>query len=266
MQNANIFATDEIFQELSLSQDGSYYNAQGGSVKVHLHEEGSRIKLYLPRKKFSRQYAFSKHVPERILQWLMTDEASQIQQDTSDKAVNAIKDVWNAPLEELPTTLDECGIVAIDTRNLDIPFEEPSSDTDSDDGDKSEDENTSASPPGTMRVDSPGTSSGSNSVQALTPDETENEPATLSVRLAAQSRPATPLEEFSTRDTHYVNVLGRVIAHARTSTIPDRNANQPNTAWGGTSNIYGSDQFERDCKVGAAGELFVGHLFPLHSS
>lgn len=266
MQNANIFATDEIFQELSLSQDGSYYNAQGGSVKVHLHEEGSRIKLYLPRKKFSRQYAFSKHVPERILQWLMTDEASQIQQDTSDKAVNAIKDVWNAPLEELPTTLDECGIMAINTRNLDTPFEEPSSNSDSDDGEELEDEDSSASSPGTMRVDPLGTSSGSNSDHSFTPDGTEIESDALPVRLAARSRLATPLEEFSTRDTHYVNVLGRVIAHARTSTIPDRSANQPSTVWGGSSNIHGSDQFERDCKVGAAGELFVCHLFPLHIS
>lgn len=235
-------------------------------MKVHLHEEGSRIKLYLPHKKFSRQYAFSKHVPEGTLQWLITDEDSQIRQDTSDKAVNTIKDVWNAPLEELPTTVDECGIMAINTRNLDTPFEEPSSNTDSDDGDELEDEDSSASSPGTMRVDSPGNSSGSDSVQAFTPDGTENESDTLPVRLAARSRPATPLEEFSPRDTHYVNVLGRVIAHARTSTIPDRNANQPNTAWGGTSNIYGSNQFERDCKVGAAGELFVGHLFPLHIS
>lgn len=265
MRNANIFATDEIFQELSLSQDGSYYNAQGGSVKVHLHEEGSRIKLYLPHKKFARQSAFSKHVPERILQWLMTDEASQIQQDASDKAVSAIKDVWNAPREELPTTLDECGIMAINTRNLDTPFEEPSSDTGSDDGDESEVEDTSASSPGTLRVDPPGTYSGSNSDHSFTPDGTEIESDTLPVRLAARSRPATPLREVSTRDTHYVNVLGRVIASARTSTIPDRNEVQLNTAWRGSSNIYGSDQFERDCKVGAAGELFVGHFYSLHS-
>lgn len=235
-------------------------------MKVHLHEEASRIKLYLPQKEVPRQSAFSKHVPERILQWLMTDENSQIRNDTSDKAVSAIKDVWNAPLEELPTTLDECGIMAINTRNLDTTSEETPSDSDSDDGDESEDEDTSASSPGTMRVDSPGNSSGSISVQAFTPDGTEHESATLSVRLAARSRPATPLEEFSTRDTHYVNVLGRVIARARTTTIPDRNANQPSTVWGGSSNIHGSDQFERDCKVGAAGELFVGHLFPLHSS
>ncbi|KAG6355673.1 hypothetical protein INS49_003636 [Diaporthe citri] len=259
LRNAKIFATDKIFLELSLSQDGSSHNAQGGSLNVHLHEHGSDLKVYLPRRKSSQQFAFSKHLPERILQWLMTDAGSQIRHETSFKAVSAIKDVWNAPLEMLSTTLDESGIMQISTLNVDEHIEELSSDTDSD-GDDSEVVDTPASVSDTMPVDSPGTSSGSDSSESVTSDGTANESRTLPVRLAARSRPDTPLEELSIRDTHYLNVLGRVIASARTSIIPDRNANQPNRAVRGSSNIYGLDQFERDCKVGAAGELFVFEL------
>lgn len=233
---------------------------------MHLHEENSNLTVYLPRRKVPQQHAFNKHLPERLLQWLMTEEESQIRRETSEKAVLAIKDVWNTPLPTLPTALEECGIITISTPNIDPEIEESSSETDSNDDDESEVVDLPASAQGTRRQNSSDTYSGSDSRESFTPDGTENESSTLPVRLAAQSRPATPLEVLPTRDTHYIRVLGRVIISARTSTIPDRNENQTNTGGRGSSNISGSDQFERDCKVGAAGELFVGHFVPLDCS
>ena len=265
LRNAKIFATDKLFLELGLFQDGVSHKAQGKSVHVHLHEEGSELKIYLPRRKDPQDYAFSKHLPERILQWLMTDESSQIRHETDYRAVSVIKDVWGAPLNKLSITLDECGIIPTGNPNLDTYYDEFPSDTDSDVGDASEIMDTPASAADTMRHDFSGSCSGGSSNQSFTPDGTENEPDTLPVRPAPRSMPATPLEELPVRDTHYVSLLGRVIASARTSTIPDRNENQINTVRRGSLNIYGSDQFERDCKVGAAGELFVGHFIPLHS-
>lgn len=229
-------------------------------MNMHLHEEDSNLTVYLPRRKISQQHAFKIHLPERLLQWLMTEEGSQIRRETSAKAVSVMKDVWSTPLATLSTTLEECGIITIKTPNIDPEIEEYSSETDSDDDDVSEAVDTAAAAQGRMRQNSSHTYSGSGSRESFTPDATENESSTLPVRLAAHSRPSTPSEEFQTRDTHYVRVLGRVITSARTSTIPDRNEIQTNTGWRGSSNIYGSDQFERDCKVGAAGELFVGHL------
>lgn len=235
-------------------------------MNMHLHEEGPNLTAYLPHRKDPQKHAFKKYLPERLLQWLMTEKKSQIRREMSREAVIAMKDVWNTPLATLPTTLEECGIITISTPNIDPEIEESSSETDSDDDEDSEVVSTPAPAQGTMRQGTSDTYSGSNSREFFAPDDTENESNTLPVRLAAQSRPATPLEELLTRDTHYVRVLGRVITSARTSTIPDRNENQSNTGSRGTSNIHGSDQFERDCKVGAAGELFVGHFFPLHRS
>ncbi|KAL2282176.1 hypothetical protein FJTKL_11005 [Diaporthe vaccinii] len=260
LQNAKIFAADTISLELSLSQDGKSHKALGGSMNMHLHEEGPNLTAYLPHRKVPQKHAFKKHLPERLLQWLMTEEESQIRREMSREAVIAMKDVWNTPLATLPTTLEECGIITISTPNIDPEIEESSSETDSDDDEDSEVVSTPAPAQGTMRQNTSDTYSGSNSRESFTPDDTENESNTLPVRLAAQSRPAAPLEELLTRDTHYFRVLGRVITSARTSTIPDRNENQSNTGSRGTSNIHGSDQFERDCKVGAAGELFVFEL------
>lgn len=265
LRNAKIFATDKIFQELSLSQDGRSHTAQVVSMNMHLHE-GSNLEVYLPRRKSSQQFSLAKHLPERILEWLMTDKSSQFRHELSNEAVIAIKDVWNAPLEKLSTTLDECGIIQILTPDLDPYPEELSSDADSDDGDDSEVVNTPASAPDIMGDDFAGNHSRRTYSGSSPHEETESESNTLPVRLAAHSRPATPSGESLARDTRYVSVLGRVIASARTRTIPDRNDNQPNTAWSGSSNIHGSDQFERDCKVGAAGELFVGYFFPLNGS
>lgn len=267
LRNAKILATDRLFLQHSLSQDGISHKAEGVSMNVHLHEEGSTLKIYLPRKIASQQLAVSKHLPERILQWLMTEKESNIQHKMTDKAVLAIKDVWNAPLEKLSTTLDECGIIPIpSTANLDEYPEEISSDTGSDNDNNSEVLETAASDLDRMRYAPPGTYAASNSSEFLTSNETENESIALPVRLSARSRPATSLEELPAHDTHYVHVLGKVIASARTSTIPDRNENRPSTARRESSNIYGSDQFERDCKVGAAGELFVSKWFPLDGS
>lgn len=266
LRNVQIFATDKTFHELILSQDGSPHKAQGGSMSMHIHEEGSNLKVYLPREEASQQHAFSKHLPERILQWLMTDGGSQFQHQMSLEAVLAVKDIWNTPLKKVPTTLDECGIIAGSTHNRDAYPDELPSEMDSDDDDGLEVVDTPAPAQGTMRQSSSDNYSGSHPSESFTPDSTENESHALPVRLAAQSRPATPLEELPTRDTHYVRVLGRVITSARTSTIPDRNENQPDTIWRGSSNIHGSDQFERDCKIGAAGELFVGHFVPLDCS
>lgn len=267
LRNAKIFATDRLFLQHSLSQDGLSHTVEGGSMNVHLHEEDSTLKIYLPRKRASRKLAVRKHLPERILQWLMTDEDSNIQHEMTDKAVLAIKDVWNAPLEKLSTTLEECGIIPISyIANLDKCPEEISTDTDSDDGSDSEVLETPASTLDRMRYGPQGTYSGRNSSESLTSNETENESIALPVRLSARSRPATSLEELPAHDVHYVRVLETVIASARTSTIPDRNRNQPSTARRESSNIYGSDQFERDCKVGAAGELFVSNVFLLDGS
>lgn len=260
LRNAKILVTDTISLEISVSQDGNSYQAKGDSIDIHLDEAGPNLKVYLPDKRDLQDHALKMCLPERLLQWLMTDSRTQIRKETSEEAYNAALKIWIAPLSTLSKTLDRCRIGKIDTPDLDAYTEDNPSDTDPHEGDGSEVVITPPSALGTMRHVSPGTYSESNSSASFTPDGTENESNGLPVRLSARSRTAISLEELPTRDTHYVRVLERVIASARTSAIPDRNENQPSTVHIGDSNICGSTQFERDCKVGAAGELFVSIL------
>lgn len=263
LRNAKILATDNISLEYSLSQDGHSFKAQGDSINIHLDEDGPNLKMYLPRKRDHQEHAFNMYLPERIVQWLMMDARTQIFQATSQEAINAATHVWNSPLSTLLKALDRCGIRNIDTPNLDAYVEDQSSDADSDNGEGSPIVETPPSALDTTSHDSPGTYFLRNPRES---SGTDSEVTNLPVRLAAHSRPAAPLEELLPRDPHYVSVLGTVIASARTSTIPDRNENQLIIAVRGISNISGSDQFERDCKVGAARELFVGHFSPLLKS
>lgn len=266
LRNAKILATNTIFLEFSLSQDGTSHKAKGDSIKIHLDEEGPNLTVYLPCERAPQEHAFRISLPERLLRWLMTDEKTLIYKETSGEAILAVTNIMATPLSTLSEALDKAGIRTIDTPDLDANTEENSPETDSYDDDNSVVVDTPPSAPDTARRDGSSTRFGSNSSESFTPEGIENESNTPPVRLTAQSRPATSAEESVARDILYVRVLGRVIASARTSSIPDRNANQANAALRGSSSIYGSDQFERDCKVGAAGELFVSQFTPLNTS
>lgn len=295
LQNAKIFAAETISLEISLSQDGVSHKAMGGSMNMHLHEEGSNLTVYLPRRKVPQQHAFNKHLPERLLQWLMTEEESQIRRETSDKAVIAMKDIWNTPIATLPTTLDECGIIAISTPNIDPEIEEYPSDSESDvvperatvhrsgsraaphsddselDTD-SEVVDTPPSPPGASHNETADTGSGGNHGESSTASVLQGGPIVLPVRSAGPDREATPLESLVIQDDHYISVLENVIASAETSIIPNRDEERMghlpgyvrSTAWRGTSRIGGSTQSETNFKVGAAGELFVSPCYYTH--
>lgn len=275
LRNAKIFASDAISLELSLSQDGVPHKALGDSMTMHLHEEGPDLTIYLPRGNTDQQYAFNKHLPERLLQWLMTEKDSQIPQEVSDQAVIAMMSVWNTPLAKLPGALSDRGIIEIDTPNIDPIIEESSSDSESDIGSRnpagdwagsasatqindgnldsrSEVVHTPPSAPDTPQNDFEVTHTSSSS----SPSIRHGEPISLPTRLA------TPDSAATQSNPEYVNVLESVIASAATSTIPGRyeegtRRNPRTSAWRGASRIRGETQFETDCKIGAAGELFV---------
>lgn len=267
-------------------------------MSMHLHEDDSNLMVYLPRKKVPQQHAFNKHLPERLLQWLMTEEDSQIRNETSDRAVIAMKDIWNSPLATLSTTLDECGIITISIPNVDPEIDESLSDSESEivseratghrngsrttpHGDDSElDTNSEAvyTPPSA-------TGTSHNGIAATRPRDSLRissstsvipvEPISLPVRSTGPDRGATPLVAVLDRGDDYQGVLECVIASAATSIIPHRSegsigglqGNFSSTAWRGTSRIRGATQFEENCKIGAAGELFVSPwhcIFPDH--
>lgn len=259
-------------------------------MNMHLDEKGRSLKVYLPREKIPQKHAFNKHLPEKLLQWLMTGKDSQIPHQTSDKALIAMTNVWNTPVETMSTTLDEHGIITISTPNIDPEIEEFPSGSESDvvsetytsdsngseaatQSEHSDDYSdahsqivyTPPSAPEISYIDIAGSHSGRSSGEPSAALITYRDAITLPEMSAAPDEGATTLERFLTNDDQYLSVLEKVIASAATSTVPDRNeegmslpqGNEFIAAWRGGSHISGATQFERDCKVGAAGELFV---------
>lgn len=131
LRDAKIFATDAISIQFGLSQDGVLYKARGGPVGMHICEDGPNLTVYLPRRNIPQQHSFRKQLPEKLLQWLMTEPGSGICGDVSLKGMIVMKDIWNTPLATVPTTMDEWGIIRISTPNLDPVVLESSSESDS---------------------------------------------------------------------------------------------------------------------------------------
>ncbi|KAL1870869.1 hypothetical protein Daus18300_004958 [Diaporthe australafricana] len=291
LRNAKILAADTIALELSLSQDGVSHKTLGESINMHLHEKGSNLTVYLPRKKTAQQHAFNKHLPERLLQWLMTEETSQIRHETSDKSIIATKDVWNTPLATLATTLDECGIIQINTPNLDPVVDESSPDPESDmasegtTGDwggsrtanMSDNSDTDTlsdiaeTPPSATETSYNGITgiySKGNSGESPTPREALGSPSYLFTRSAAPSSPFGTSQPSVTPSERYFRLLDYIIASEGTGDIPHRNERRMDdlhgsvsgTARRGVPRMDGETQSERDHRVGAAGELFVFEL------
>lgn len=246
---------------------------------IVLHEEGSDLTVYLPRRKTPQRHAFNKHLPEKLLQWLMTEKDSQICYEVSDKAINAMKDIWNTPLTTLSTTLDECGMIKIGTPNIDPVIDESSSGSEFDVGFESSIGDWAGSQSATQiddgnldgrseAIDFPPSAPyiPHNDVEiphagmSSSPLMTQRGPISLPVRLAAPDRATTQF------DPEYLSVLENVIASAAKSTIPERYEEGTSRishaeAWRGVSRISGATRSERNCKIGAAGQLFVSSFF-----
>lgn len=240
-----------------------------------LHEQDSSLTIYLPRGRIAQQHAINTHLPKRLLYWLMSEKGLKFSLTLSQKAILVIKDVWNAPLATLSTTLDEWGIIQIGTPNIDTVIDESTSDsgfhvgfessvgdwagshsaTQIDDGNldgRSEVVHTPPSAPDIPHDDVETTHADMSSLSVAT----QCEPISLPVRLAAPERVATQF------NPEYLSVLEYVIASAATSIIPERYEEGTKSyyhaeARRGATRISGATRFERDCKIGAAGELFV---------
>lgn len=131
LRNAKMFATDSVSLEVRLSQDDVLYKAPRGSMVMDLREDGSNLTVYLPRGKIPQQHTFHKQLPERLIQWLMTEQDSCACGEISYKAITVMKDVWNAPVATLSATLDEWGIIPVSTPSIDPVIQYSASESDS---------------------------------------------------------------------------------------------------------------------------------------
>ncbi|KAI0182894.1 hypothetical protein EV127DRAFT_40641 [Xylaria flabelliformis] len=275
LKNAKIFETDGVSSNLQVFQDGELHQVESSRDTMHIDEHDSRLNVYVPRSKDSQQYIFTNKLPKRLFMWMMTDPITQISESIENDGVNATRDILLTPYTKLSEALEENGIANIDIENTDEGIPELEMPLTSvgiaaegilnlhiSDEDDSEHEISAAE---SVRVayHSVTASNRAGSYQSERPisyiDSFYRQPALL------PSFESPTLTRDSTTDRLYVETLSRIINAGRQDSLPVHG--EPNTGQSPGSmynaanlGLRSASQIERDCKVGAAGELYVFEL------
>lgn len=280
LRNIQTYETKGIVSELHLSQDSIPYSVERETTSLHIDESQAGIKIYIPQKEDDQQYAFTKLLPERIFKWIMTDPTTQIRENISEPGLSATKDVFSTSRSRIELAMKDNGIAIINIDNLDevLPGEPalpttPARDREertreevgSEERNREEGDRSSTAPRDYEDSDlnlyaTPTTS------MSLSPVSRTSSQIPPSRQLFAASLPFRELDpQRDGPDDRYIALLGKVIAAAR-SMARDQNVLGTNSLRQGPPGLnYEPDYFsqaankiERDCMIGAAGELFVG--------
>lgn len=210
---------------------------------------------------------------------MITDPVTQKYGSVEKDGVNATKDILLTPYTKLTEALEDHGIGNIDVENTDEmpPESEPSLTAVSisaglqnlDIGDSSDGD-------GTEYGEGLTPASGAESVRFYYNGATASNVARSSRggTITYGSSNLSPSFELPTPTRHstnhrYVRTLGRVIAAGRRDSLPvhsETNNGRQSSSWYDLG-LRDMSRFERDCKVGAAGELYVSsNIILLHCS
>ncbi|KFY91247.1 hypothetical protein V500_04776 [Pseudogymnoascus sp. VKM F-4518 (FW-2643)] len=289
LRGLEIRGTDGISSSICLSQDGVSHEVEGKKTTLYIDDNESGIKIYVPRNKDDQEYTFTKLLSQRLFEWMMRDSLTQISEIVSNEGINATRDVLLSPRTRLATALDDNGIGTIITANIDeVVFSESESlttlrETTEDDSTGSTLRDQNDSDLGVVETSTSSVGSPSLSLHeaidlsqrslsfALSRSLNSADQFSLPTRPATIEQ-ATPLGTLAcdvTGDPQYVALLDRVIAAARHDTIPSLSHasvsmrrlrdNQARTD-DGVHRMHYASQFERNCKIGAAGELYIFEL------
>ncbi|KAK7736974.1 hypothetical protein SLS53_006729 [Cytospora paraplurivora] len=297
LRDTKVYETHCVTSETHLTQDGTSHMVEGETISLHLAEDNTGLKVYVPANRDDQDYTFTKSLPEKLFEWLLAHPRTLGTQQTgevSEKGVAAARAVLLAPLSRKINALEDYGIRTVDIIDVDERVEQAYTSSESATAlTRVSDQIIQTSVPSNEPDDS-----GSESRAFHTPDSsidashqpsTSNwgpdgrfslptHPRTSSDPFVSPSRPPRPSQSMPTHasveDPDYVTLLSEVIAAGRRNTIPNRTASgviPPRTSMFTTGNgrqiaVRGATQFERDCKVGAAGELYafelLSHLTP----
>ncbi|KAI1421444.1 hypothetical protein F5Y12DRAFT_767727 [Xylaria sp. FL1777] len=279
MKNAELYETDGISSNLQIIQDGKLQQVEGSMTTLHIDEDEYGLKVYLPRSKDKQKYTFTNSLSKKLFIWMMTDQITQ-QSETIDKdGIHATRDVLLSPYSELSAALDENGIVMIDIENTDASMPEPGSpptlvETATDgiqDLDLSDHDNENEA----FNIPISGTED-LRSAHSGTPASSETTPVRLAGLvplgespfrrriLSPSFEPPTPTRDSATNEL-YIATLSNIIAAGRRDILPvhrDSNSREQPSSFQNVPDLglRSLSQTERDCKIGAAGELYVFEL------
>ncbi|KAI1633135.1 hypothetical protein F4809DRAFT_624584 [Biscogniauxia mediterranea] len=285
LRTSGIWEADYISSDFQLSQDGTLHVVENKKMTLHIDEDQSGLKVYVPRDKDDQQYQFTNVLSQKLFEWMMRHPLTQISEGVNKIGVQATRDILLAPRSRIAIALEDNGIAPVDIANIDedvpepeslttpreVSEESPQDSTSGDHGDDSEEE----------IIDTPASSMGSpfpGGRSAVAASRRRHSrppmPASIGEYLSTPSASPSPAPEprraagSPTHDRQYVAILDKVITAARRSTLPSHgsfdmsqiHAHLPNATEAIELGLRAASQFERNCKIGAAGELYVFEL------
>jgi hypothetical protein len=266
---------------LRVSQGSTPVDVEERIAKLHISEDASLLSIYLPRDRKAQEICFCDLLPRKVVDLLMRDPVTQILEPFDDEMVRVMIMIFGVHPAALDLVLDREGVAEIGIVNEDIQIDDdfPSEawdqpgTSDNEDLARSTSADASISSP-TLRNDQPSFRTGDR--QTMTALHSSN---------LGYNRPV-PISSLNSHapeeNAHYLRLLNHVLEWARRASFPSSGAfdmsqlhqTLPRAEIPGDyegfdgpeiRNAFRFDsQLERDKKVGAAGELYVGYAS--HSS
>ncbi|KAK8875288.1 hypothetical protein PGQ11_005802 [Apiospora arundinis] len=280
LRESKTLETNKITSELHLHQDGRVLKVEKEAALLHIREDDSGLKIYIPEDEIDQETCFRSKLPQRLCEWLMTDPATQISNPVPTRAVMAVQGVLGARHRSLRAILDEQGILDINLVDEDddggdsLPNETASQTSR---GGTHDVQNGAISPSRTLTSESDATGAATPSSshprrsRSSSRDSRETEAHSASHgRVSGSRAPALPtpipiLVQPSLGE--YTRLLTLTVAQAREAAFPSPAGSlnipvrlQQDVIAGGPYDLHAFGKWERDRMVGAAGELFVFEL------
>jgi hypothetical protein len=287
LRNTRTIQTDGIRSVSQISQDGRWIEVDKIVGNHHVSEDPQGLVVYVPVDEEAQDFCFCSALAPDLADWLTRDPLTNIGEGVDGDMVPALDAVLVAEVFALDRILDHRGIIEIS-----IPYEEVSI---------KEDLATGQLPTlGSVNGQPTQTSASFNRLPSNSPETCEEIPRTPALQASfppsATGSPEqglfrtvrnirhTPLEipglstAVSSENAGYLTLLDRALRAARSKAFPAKDALDMSslaTAWQGVADqsdygrhVDGSvwhrlNRFERDKKVGAAGELYVRHIYTL---
>ncbi|TXC00522.1 hypothetical protein FocTR4_00008130 [Fusarium oxysporum f. sp. cubense] len=114
LMGAEVYETDGISSELHLSQDGHGLVHVQDRSELHIREDDSSLKIYVPRDPKAQGFCYFSTLPRRFLEWMMTDPVTLQVKHAGSKAIQIVSAVLNAPLINMAQILEAEGVVEVD--------------------------------------------------------------------------------------------------------------------------------------------------------
>ncbi|KAJ5724661.1 hypothetical protein N7493_006389 [Penicillium malachiteum] len=278
LRTAIFEVTDNIVSTLRIVQDGTPADVEETIAKLHISETSSGLTIYIPRDRKAQEICFCDILPKHIVEWLMRDPTTQILEPFGPDMLKIVIMMFSIHPFAIDSVLDREGITEVDIANEDNRFEDDSS---SEDSFPQEDLAQSDG-------DDNGSSGHSVDIETASPQDFQpftqyfaRHSSTTSYRSIPSEGHPTPRPLFnapSPENLQYRNLLDHVLQAARQASFPSHgafNMDQLNQAlpqdedpgqyegFDGPEvriSFLSDSQFERDKKVGAAGELYAFEL------